>query len=264
MESIRNLVEYVVKGGNMAWEEQAGVNRDIKHDGSVVTHVDKKLNDYLSEAITRLYPDANLVTEETESIYDPEKQYSFAVDPIDGTDPFSQGMPSWCVSVGLLKGLTPAAGIIYAPAWGTRGGTLIVSDLDGSVEVNGEKIEYSDDVPDSEGFQAMAGSKSFRSFDMTNFPGKIRAAGAAVISLIGPVIHSNMKISLIPRCHIWDIAAAHAIVKNYGLRTEYMNGDKIDYAPLLNREYTSDFILSGFSKYCDIAKETIRRVNKIS
>ena len=42
--------------------------------GSVVTHVDKKLNDYLSEAITKLYPDANLVTEETDSTYNPGKR----------------------------------------------------------------------------------------------------------------------------------------------------------------------------------------------
>ncbi len=259
MESIRNLVEYVVKGGDLAWEEQAGVSRDVKHDGSVVTHVDKKLNDYLSEAITRLYPEANLVTEESDSFYDPEKEYSFAVDPIDGTDPFSQGMPSWCVSVGLLKGGVPVAGIVYAPAWGIKGGTLIVSDLDGSVEVNGKTVEFSDEEPDSEGFQAMAGSKVFKTFDLTAFPGKVRAAGAAVISLIAPVIHSNIKVSVIPGCHIWDIAAAHAIVRNFGLRTEYINGDEIDYIPLLKREFTADFIISGFSKYCDVAKETFQR-----
>ncbi len=261
MESIRNLVEYVVKGGDLAYEEQSGVSREVKHDGSVVTHVDKKLNDYLSEAITRLYPEANLVTEETDSSYDPDKEYSFAVDPIDGTDPFSQGMPSWCVSVGLLKGMTPVAGIVYAPAWGTKGGTLIVSDLDGCVEVNGIKVSYNDEEPDSEGFQAMAGSKVFRSFNLTGFNGKVRAAGAAVISLIAPVIHSNMKVSIIPGCHIWDIAAAHAIVRNYGLRTEYISGKEIDYEPLLNREYTSDFIVSGFSKYCDIVKETFNKNN---
>ena len=259
MESIRNLVEYVVEGGNMAWEEQAGVYRDVKHDGSVVTHVDKKLNNYLSDAITRLYPDANLVTEETESSYDPDKEYSFAVDPIDGTDPFSQGMPSWCVSVGLLKGLSPVAGIVYAPAWGTKGGTLIVSDLDGSVEINGRKVEYKDEKPDSEGFQVMAGSKTFKKFDLTALPAKVRAAGAAVISLIGPVIHCNMKVSIIPQCRIWDIAAAHAIVRNYGLKTEYVSGEEVDYAPLLNREPTSDFIISGFSEYCDIFKETARK-----
>ncbi len=259
MKSIRNLVEYVVKAGDMAWEEQAGVSRDEKHDGSVVTHVDKKLNDYLSEAINKLYPEANLVTEESESSYDPDREFSFAVDPIDGTDPYSQGMPSWCVSVGLLKGLTPVAGIVYAPAWGTKGGTLIVSDLDGTVEVNGRKIEYNDDEPDSEGFQAMAGSKVFRTFDLTQFPGKVRAAGAAVISIIGPVIHSNIKVSVIPKCHIWDIAAAHAIVKNYGLKTGYIDGREIDYRPLLNREFTADFIISGFSRYCDIARETFRK-----
>lgn len=257
MDSIRNLIEYVIKGGDMAYAGQADVSRDIKKDGSVVTHIDKKLNDYLSEAITRLYPDANLVTEEADSSYNPELEYSFAVDPIDGTDPFSQGMPGWCVSVGVLKGAVPVAGIVYAPSWGVKGGTLIVSDLDGSVEVNGRVVKYNDDEPDSEGFQAMAGSKVFRNFDLSKFKGKIRAAGAAVITMIGPVIHGNVKVSVVPRCSIWDIAAAHAIVRNYGLETKYINGDEIDYKPLLEREYTSDYIVSGFSRYCEILKDSI-------
>ena len=257
MESIRDLVEFVVKGGDMAFEEQGSVYRDIKKDGSVVTHVDKKLNDYLSKAVTGLYPGVNLVTEETDSSYDSGLEYSFAVDPIDGTDAYSQGMPGWCVSVGLLKGKTPVAGIIYAPSWGVKGGTLIVSDLDKSVEVNGITLKYTDNEPDTEGFQVMVGSKVYKYFDLSRFEGKIRAAGAAVISLISPVIHSNVKTSIIPRCSIWDIAAAHAVVRNYGLETAYYDGKEIDYTPLLEREMTENFILSGYREYCEKIRKSV-------
>ena len=44
------------------------------------------------------------------------KPYTFCLDPIDGTDAFSQSMAGWCTSLALLdETLTPVAGIIYAP-----------------------------------------------------------------------------------------------------------------------------------------------------
>ncbi len=257
MESIRNLIGYVVEAGDMAYEEQSRVVRNIKKDGSVVTVIDKKLNDFLSEKIKKEYPDINLITEEDDSSYNAALEYSFAVDPIDGTDPYSQQMPGWCVSVGLLKGATPVAGIIYAPSWGASGGTLVVGDLDGSVEVNGNKIKYCDNEPDTDTFQIMTGSQVFRRFDVTGFDGKIRSAGSSIIAMISPVIHTNMKASIINQAYIWDIAAAHAIVRNYGLKTEYINGSEIDYVPLFRREATSDFIISGFPDYCDLLKHSI-------
>ena len=257
MKTIRNLMEYIKIGGDKALSEQSNVSRDYKNDGSIVTHIDKELNSYLSEVITRLYPDANLVTEEAESEYNPEREYSFAVDPIDGTDSFSQGMPGWCVSVGLLKGKQPVAGIVYAPSWGVSGGNMIFSDIDGSVEINGRKVEYTDNPLDSENYQIMAGSGLHRYCDLNNFKGKIRAAGSSVINIVSPLIHSSVKASLITQCYIWDIAAAHAIIKKYGLRADYYNGSAIDYTPLLERKLTSDFIVTGYDAYCKNIRETI-------
>ena len=42
------------------------------------------------------------------------------VDPIDGTREFVQGIPEWCVSIGLLEAGRPVAGGIVNPATGER------------------------------------------------------------------------------------------------------------------------------------------------
>ncbi len=38
------------------------------------------------------------------------------VDPIDGTREFVEGIPEWCISIGLLEDGVPVAGGIYNPA----------------------------------------------------------------------------------------------------------------------------------------------------
>ena len=86
----------------MALDAQRGtVERSYKQDGSVLTEIDRRVEDYLFGEISRLYPDANVVTEETARSFDPDRPYTFAVDPIDGTDVFSQGScsrPGWICS----------------------------------------------------------------------------------------------------------------------------------------------------------------------
>jgi myo-inositol-1(or 4)-monophosphatase len=41
--------------------------------------------------------------------------FTWVVDPIDGTSPFVNGMPNWCVSIGLLFDGQPVVGVIAAP-----------------------------------------------------------------------------------------------------------------------------------------------------
>ncbi len=235
MKSIRSLVDYVKEAGELAFSEQSRVLRSMKQDGSVVTEIDKKLDKFLAGAIKKEFSDVNIITEEAESDYNPDLPFSFAIDPVDGTDSFSQQMPGWCVSVGLLKNTVPVAGIVYAPGWGAKGGTLIVSDLDGSVELNGRLLEREDSQPDSEGVQVLAGSQVFKQFDLRPFEGKFRSVGSTVIDMIGPLIHRNVKAALVHKAYLWDIAAAHAILRNYGLTAEYADGRPIDYRPLLER-----------------------------
>jgi len=42
-------------------------------------------------------------------------EYTWVIDPIDGTIPFVAGMPSWCISIAVLKGDRVVIGVIYAP-----------------------------------------------------------------------------------------------------------------------------------------------------
>ena len=263
--TIKPLIKYVKKAGKRAAKEQHRVKRNFKSDGSVITYIDKELNEYLSQAITSLYPEANLITEESSEIYDDSKDYTFAVDPIDGTDSFSQGLPGWCVAVGLLKNGEPIAGIIYAPLWGGKKGTFIYSDIEGPIFINGEKVSFDkmeyEFPPDNE-VQVAISSKTHQVFDFSAFKGKARAVGTSVISIIAPLIHSGIGGAVIPKCKIWDIAAPHAIVKKAGLKFLYYNGSNVNYSNLYNRSIIKDVIICGYENVCEIIKNNYIKINK--
>jgi myo-inositol-1(or 4)-monophosphatase len=96
------------------------VARSYKSDGTVVTQIDRWVEEYLVAQIACFYPGANVLGEESAHLFDPSKPYTFAVDPIDGTEVYSLGLEGWCVSVGLLdQALSPIAGILFAPRLGS-------------------------------------------------------------------------------------------------------------------------------------------------
>ena len=94
---IEPFLDEILKAGEFAFSSQEKVARGIKSDGTVITEVDLEINRRISLCIKERYPDANLITEEAVDDFDPEKEYTFVLDPLDGTDVYSQGMPGWCI-----------------------------------------------------------------------------------------------------------------------------------------------------------------------
>ena len=81
------LVEHVKNAGSFALDAQSSVIRSFKSDGSVVTAIDIAINRALTSMIQELYPGVNIIAEEAStSSYNPDYEYTFALDPLDGTD----------------------------------------------------------------------------------------------------------------------------------------------------------------------------------
>ncbi len=249
MDSIKGLIPAVLAAGRMAVQEQKKVTRCYKDDGSILTQVDKDVDQALSEEIASRFPETNIITEESLRQFDENREFTFAVDPIDGTDSFSQGMPGWCISVGVLDSqLTPVAGIVYAPKWGAGAdhGSLLFADLGKAPLINEQPVEvldYKTEISSKD--QIMIGSKLHKHLDLSRFPGKCRNIGSTVLHILAQLMHRGIIGTLLDPPHIWDIAGAHAIAKAQGLFVEYLNKGSIDYRELLDGSTARDYILSG-------------------
>lgn len=91
----------------------------------------------------------------------------------------------------------------------------------------------------------MVGSKVHRKYDYSTFPGKIRSIGSSILHIISPLIHPVVLGAFIPPAYIWDIAAAHGIVRQQSFVLEYMNGNPVQYATLVHRQTAAHHMVCG-------------------
>jgi myo-inositol-1(or 4)-monophosphatase len=85
---------------------------EYKGRNDLVSYVDKTSEKMLVEELQRIFPGAGFITEEN-TVSDRDKEYTWIIDPLDGTTNFAHAIPCFCVSVGLVKNNKPILGVIY-------------------------------------------------------------------------------------------------------------------------------------------------------
>ncbi len=228
------LAEEVRKAGAFAFQKQADVRRTYKKDGSVLTEVDMAISHSLVSKIRSLFPGAAVISEEEETDASRDAEWTFILDPIDGTDVYSQGLPSFAVSLGLLdSNREPVGAYIEAPRFGIGTDEMSIRlDPGKRPLLNGKEIKVAGNKDDVT--QVTTGSKAFRYFDFSSFTGKFRIFGSTIIHMLSPAVFSSIEASLTFSCYAWDIAASHAVLRSVGM-------DSV-YADLTRLEYDDDFL----------------------
>jgi fructose-1,6-bisphosphatase/inositol monophosphatase family enzyme len=247
IRSIENVLQEVTVAGQMALEAQRAfrfAERSLKSDGSVLTETDQRVERYLSERLARAYPDTNILGEENVWSFDPDRPYTFVIDPIDGTDAFSQGMHGWSVSVGLLdRALRPIAGVVFAP----KLELLMFADVGESATLNGAPVRTpAGPVSLSRTSNVMAYSKVHQQVALSRYPGKVRSIGSAALHVCFTLIYPGVFAAIEGRSvHIWDIAGAHAIVGAHGFALETLGGGALDYGTMVDGSPAGDPVVAG-------------------
>ena len=81
----------------------------------VVTQVDKACENMLVKAISKKYPDHSIIGEETGKHIHEDSPWAWVIDPLDGTNNYSQGLPIFCVSIGVTYEGEAVVGVVYTP-----------------------------------------------------------------------------------------------------------------------------------------------------
>jgi histidinol phosphatase-like enzyme (inositol monophosphatase family) len=98
-----------------------------------VTNADRAIERVLRAAIVDRYPDHGIVAEE-EGERAGRGEYTWYIDPIDGTRAFMTGSPLWGTLIGLTRGAQPLFGVLVQPVLeelffgGPNGSWLIKAD----------------------------------------------------------------------------------------------------------------------------------------
>lgn len=97
------------------YNEVDNLQVSIKGPHDFVSAADRRAEEIIYKELSRARPSFGFIMEESGTIKGEDGEYSFCIDPLDGTDNFLHGIPHWSISIGLLRNGEPVAGVIYDP-----------------------------------------------------------------------------------------------------------------------------------------------------
>lgn len=109
---------------------------ETKGQQDVVSRADRDVEDLIRGALATRVPDDGFLGEESGGSGAYDRGAVWVVDPIDGTQCFLSGLPTWCVSIGLMVDGRIAAGVIVDPC----ADECFVGAIGGGATCNGRPI----------------------------------------------------------------------------------------------------------------------------
>ena len=81
----------------------------------LVSFVDKESEKTLLQQLTHCFPNAQFIGEENTSYHVSQSDWSWIVDPLDGTTNYLHGLPLFSISVALVYKNDPLIGVVHIP-----------------------------------------------------------------------------------------------------------------------------------------------------
>lgn len=195
-----------------------GQNPEVwwKNSGqSPVSAADFAANECLEDLLLKARPDYGWLSEESgDDFARLEAEATFVVDPIDGTRGFLKGKKNWMVSVAVVRGGRPVAGVLVAPALDE----VFTAALGGPALKNGLPIAASTQQGESRNLELCLPAMMLDGFSPP-FSARVNKA-AHIPSLayrLALVADGRLDATLVrPNSHDWDLAAADIILAAAG------------------------------------------------
>ncbi len=238
------LTDLAREAGRIALDWFRHTTVEMKSDATPVTQADKAIERFLTAKLRQAYPDFGILGEEGADL-DERARFRWVLDPIDGTNAFAAGLPVWGISIGLMEGARPLAGVVYLPAVDD----MFAVDLDGPATLNGHPIHVIEDGPITSESIILSAADAHLRWDI-RFPGKVRAFGSCAAHICYVAAGSALA-GLNSHTAIWDIAAALPILERAGGRAELFGGGALPLAAAARGQKIPEPILFGSPAYFD-------------
>ena len=245
------LIALAQEAGEIARRWFRHTTVEMKGDATPVTQADREVEAFLTAELRRAYPDYGILGEEGADL-DEHARFRWVLDPIDGTNAFAAGLPVWGISIGLMEGIKPLAGVVYLPAVND----LFAVGLEGPAMLNGRPIRVIEDGPITPQSIIMSAADGHLRWDI-RFPGKVRAFGSCTAHFCYVAAGSALA-GLNTHTAIWDIAAALPILERAGGRAELFGGGPLPMESAARGEKIPEPILFGSPAYFDAIRRYLR------
>jgi len=232
------LLPTVIEAGELARSFFRNVTAERKADHTLVTAADRAVEEFLTPRASALFPGVRTLGEEFGATGDDAAEHTLTLDPIDGTAAFIAGLPTWCITIGLVHRNLPVGGITYLPMTGE---TYLADD--DRAEWNGRSlVPYTG--PSGIGDLFMLTHSGYHRGEAKRFPGKIRSLGSTAyhMALVG---RGAAVAAVLGRPRLWDIAAGAAMLRAIGGDLRYRSGAAVELGTLLRGERAPEQLIAA-------------------
>ncbi len=204
-------------------------NTELKADTSPVTEVDYKTEEMVREAISKKFPDHGIIGEEFDDV-NPDSEFQWTIDPIDGTQNLIHRIPTFGTLLGLRYRGEAVIGFIDHPALNVccKGGLGL------GVFCNGEPQRIEDLSPQLTELPAneIIATSTLATFQRNNHGGAFEKIlkfhpniriyydcyqqTLAACGNLGAVVEFNLR--------IWDLTPIEALAREAGGRYRSIGG----------------------------------------
>jgi len=255
-----DVAKLSLQTGEFVRKAAAEFNRDrIEYKGlnDMVSYVDKETEQRLVDGLHKILPEAGFIAEEGTGQKTDGQEFSWIIDPVDGTTNYMHGLPVFAISIALMQNNKIVSGVVYEinrdecfTAW--LGGGAFLNEI--PIKVSSAK--YLKDSLIATGFpyydfEMMENYLNILKELMQKSHG-LRRLGAASVDLVYVAcgrFEGFFEYNLKP----WDVAAGTLIVQEAGgIVKDFKGGDEF----VFGRE-----LIAGCSMFLELEEVISRNWN---
>lgn len=233
----------------------------IKEKGikDVLTVADASSEKIITTEIKKIFPNDTIIAEEGGIEQNGNSNFTWAIDPLDGTINFSRKIPFYCVSIGYMKDKVPEGGAIYIP----ETDELFVCERGKGAYCNGKRIHVSN-VSTMEKSLATIGFNN-RYKEMVTWFNKIHSLSMVKLQNVEKLFSTVISLCYVASgrteahmemyCFLWDICVGTLLVEEAGGKVSTILSEKIDYSQIEKQSIVaSNGII--YEKFAKIIKDS--------
>lgn len=231
--------EAAIKAGKIIQKYSNQIHqKSIKNKDSsdFATEADIESEKEIIKVIKKNFPNHNIIAEE-QGVDEKVSQYTWVIDPLDGTISFAGGLPYFSIIIGLLKNKKPILGVIY----NIIEEELYIAERGKGAQVfnkqnpNGKKIRVSKNenleasLIDMDFGHRLQRKKKFNSyvFPLLEKVSYIYSIGSAIPFTL---VAKGKLDACIDQGWIWDFAGAAILIEEAGGKVTDFEGRELDWS----------------------------------
>lgn len=232
----------------------------------VLTKTDLEISPFIIDNLNKLYPTYNVIDEEA-GIINKNSDYTWVIDPIDGTSNFANGVPMYGVMIGLLCQDKPVAGGVVLPFFKE----LYIAEKGSGCMCNGNLIIMQ---------RVEKLSETLVAYGIDGFKENLKLAQQEAV-LIGELAVSALNIRSSNSCFdaiqvargkyggwltqtssVWDNVALQIIIEEAGGKYTSLIGEELDYEEALTNHPKNYTVCAGAVLIHSQLQELIKKLMK--